>query len=316
MLSWKHFLMEGGGDGTGGDASSGAAGTDTGAAGTDTNGGTGSVDGDVSGHADTWFSGADTETAAFITNKGWNEDPLRAVASYQHLEKLHGKPADSVIELPRADDPEGQRAFWTKLGAPETAEGYELTAPEGQQLDPKYQEWARNKFHELGISADTAAALFAANNDYFNEAQAATAKDYEAQVVVDKQTLKDEWRDGHDKMMNRASTAAKQLGFPVDAVNAIEATMGYAKTMKLFADLGGKMTEDNFVSGDTSNGFKGELTPSEATAELEALKLDKNFTAALTDRTHPGHQAAVAKRRALINKAHPEQGSTESLIRA
>jgi hypothetical protein len=116
--------------------------------------------------------------------------------------------------------------------------------------------------------------------------------------------------------MGRASTAAKTLGFPVDAVNAVEAAIGYGATMKLFANLGGKMVEDKFVSGDTSNSFTGELTPAEAASELETLKLDKNFTAALTDGTHGGHKAAIAKRRALMEKAFPQQGNTEGLIRA
>jgi hypothetical protein len=303
--------MEGEDDGTSGDASSGESGTGNDTAGNDT-GGDNSGD---SGHADTWFKGADTDTAAFITNKGWNDDPLRAVASYQHLEKLHGKPADSLIELPRADDPEAQKAFWEKMGAPTEAAGYKFEAPEGQQLDPKYETWARDKFLELGIPAEKAAALFHANNEYYNANQAEIAKEYEQKVVVDKAALKEEWRDGHDKMLNRASTAAKSLGFTVDALNAVEAAIGYGATMKLFANIGGKMTEDNFVSGDESNSFNGELTPAEAASELETLKLDKNFTSALTDGTHAGHKAAIAKRRALMEKAFPQQGGTEGLPR-
>lgn len=312
MLASKWYLMEGEGDGTSGDAGSGTGDTGTGTAGDDT-GGTGGGDG---GHADTWFKGADTETAAFITNKGWNDDPLRAVASYQHLEKLHGKPADSLIELPRQDDPEAQKAFWEKMGAPTAAEGYKFEAPEGQQLDPKYETWARDKFLELGIPADKAAALFHANNEYYNASQAEVEKEYEQTVAADKIALKEEWRDGHDKMMGRASTAAKTLGFPVEALNAVEAAIGYGATMKLFANLGGKMTEDTFVSGDESNSFSGELTPAEAASELETLKLDKNFTSALTDGTHAGHKAAIAKRRGLMEKAFPQTGTTEGLIRA
>lgn len=315
MLFHKWFLMEGEGDGTSGgegDGTGGAGdGTGTGDAGTAGDG----TAGEGAGHADTWFKGADSDTAAFITNKGWNDDPLRAVASYQHLEKLSGKDPSTIIELPRQDDPEAQKAFWQKLGAPEAADGYKFEAPEGQQLDPSYEAWARETFLELGIPADKGAELFARNNKYHLDGQESTAKDYEQRVVADKTSLKEEWRDGHDKMMNRASVAAKTLGFPADAVNAIEATIGYGATMKLFANLGGKMTEDGFVSGDESNGFKGELTPAEAASELETLKLDKNFTSALTDRTHAGHQAAIAKRRALMQKAFPQEGNTEGMLR-
>ena len=332
MLEAKYFLMEGEGDGASG-TGSGGDGTGSGNAGDGTgsgnagdgsgNAGDGSGAGDGTGgdgtgagkHADTWFGKADEDTAAFITNKGWNEDPLRAVESYRHLEKLSGKDPEKLIELPREDDPEGQKAFWQKLGAPETADKYELTAAEGQELDPDYVTWARETFLELGIPADKAKALFEKNNARFNATQDAIAEEYETKVTADKEALKTEWRDGHDKMMHRANNAAKILGIPADAIDAIEATMGYGATMKLFANLGTKMSEDNFVSGDGGPGFKGESTPAEALAELDTLKLDLNFSKAITDRTHPGHTAAVEKRRALMTKAYPSTVSTDGVIR-
>jgi hypothetical protein len=83
-------------------------------------------------------------------------------------------------------------------------------------------------------------------------------------------------------------------------IDAIESQIGYANTMKFFANLGVKLGEDNFESGDGSPRFNGTMTPDEAKAEWAKFSADPSNKAALFDNQHPGHKAAKARQTELF----------------
>jgi lysophospholipase L1-like esterase len=107
-------------------------------------------------------------------------------------------------------------------------------------------------------------------------------------------------------MMGRAKAAATTLGFTPELVDAIEKHVGYAKTYKLLAEMGGKLGEDNLRTVDSKTpGFEGKMTPDEAKAEWGAKQLDPNFMAALKDKTHPGHKGAQEVQNRLFKVMYP-----------
>jgi hypothetical protein len=76
--------------------------------------------------------------------------------------------------------------------------------------------------------------------------------------------------------------------------------------MKMFADLGKRTGEDSFIlGGDKGRGMGGGLTPDEAKAEWEAMKLDPNAIKALGDTQHPGHEGMKKKQAALFKVMYP-----------
>ena len=126
MKGLQEFYLNTEGGGEAGDSSGGAVPSDGGSVGADVSTSEHvNPDGGVVPEAPatensaegTWFEKATPEQAAFIKNKGWGDDPLRAIAGYRELEKFVGKDPERVLELPREDDPEGAAAFWQKLGA-------------------------------------------------------------------------------------------------------------------------------------------------------------------------------------------------------
>lgn len=64
--------------------------------------------------------------------------------------------------------------------------------------------------------------------------------------------------------------------------------------------LGGRMAEAELV-GPKQPGLGGARA--EAAAELAGLEADRDFRAALLDRSHPEHRAALARRSALARRA-------------
>lgn len=254
-----------------------------------------------------WHGMTDPEAAAFVQNKGWTS-PADVIKSYQGAEKLIGRDPNTLLVVPRADDPEGFRAVMQKLGLPESPDKYEFAKPDGLPVDPGYEKWSRDTFHKLGLPAPVVKQLTAEHNAYVKSVVEAQEKEYAQKVAADKQALIAEWRDGHERMMNAAQSAAKNLGFTGEMIDAMEKSVGYAATMKFFANLGQKMGEDGFVtSGDGKPGKFGQgLTPAEAKSEWDAMKADPVMSKALFDPSHPAHAQAKEKQARLFKTMYPD----------
>jgi len=252
-----------------------------------------------------WHGITDPDAAAYVANKGWT-NPAEVVKSYQGAEKLIGRDPNTLLVMPRADDPAGFRAVMAKLGLPETADKYEFDTPAGVTPDAGYVAFAKGAFHKIGLTAAQAKDLTREHNAYVGGVLAEQENTYNLAVDTDKKALLAEWKGGHERMMNAAQTAAKTLGFEQPTIDAMEKSIGYAKTMKFFAELGKKMGEDGFVTGgDKGRAFGVSLTPAEAKADWETLKSDPVVAKALFDTTHPGHANAVAKQKALFALMYP-----------
>jgi len=252
-----------------------------------------------------WHGLTAPEDVAYITNKGW-QNPADMFKSYRGVETLVGRDPSTLIPMPKADDPAGLRAVFAKLGMPETPAKYEFDSPKDMKLDDNYLTWARENFHKVGLTASQAKSLTTEHNAYVKSVLDKQVKDYNLSVTSDKQALLAEWGDGHERKMAAASAAAKNLGFDQPLVDAIEQTIGFAKTMRFFSQLGEKLGEDSFLSGGTKTSGFGGVTPEEAKSQWNAMKTDPVTVAALKDKMNPGHAAALEKQTRLFKLMHPE----------
>lgn len=289
---------QGGGAGAGdAGAGSGGSGNNTGANGA---GGQG-----TGGTAPAWHGLTEAADVAYVQTKGWKAAP-DIYKSYRGVETLIGRDPSTLLAIPRADDPAGQRAVFARLGMPESADKYDIVAPEG--ANDAYKSWVKETFHKAGLTAAQAKALSTANTEYVKTQADEAVKAYERAVQTDKATLLSEWRGGYERQMNAAQTAVKALGFTADMIDAMEETQGYAATMKFFAAIGQKLGEDSFVSGTdkSGGGFGAQSTPAEAKVEWEKMKADPVQAVALRDNQHPGHEAAKLKQTQLFQIMFPQ----------
>jgi hypothetical protein len=243
-----------------------------------------------------WHGLTDPDAAAYITNKGWAA-PADIVKSYQGVEKLIGRDPSTLITMPRMDDPEGVKSVFQKLGLPESPDKYDMAVglPKGAKPDEGFAKTMQSILHKSNVTDSQAKTLVAEWNTMQTAARDQAAKDYELNVAADKQSLLDEWRGGHDRMMNRAKTAATTLGFTPELIDSIEKSLGYAGTYKLLAEMGGKLGEDTLVTPNKNTDFGTTLTPDEAKNQLATARSDPNHIAALKDKSHPGHKMAQEK---------------------
>lgn len=258
------------------------------------------------GAAAPWHGITEPEIASYVENKGWKA-PADVIKSYQGAEKLIGRDPSTLLPIPRADDPAGFRSVMAKLGLPETPDKYEFAKAEGITPDEGYVGWAKSAFHKVGMTAAQVKELTAEHNAYVAAQLKQQETDYNLAVEADKKALLAEWKGGHERMMTAAKTAVAALGFTQPMIDAMERTVGYAATMKHFAELGQKLGESSFSSGtQKTNTFGPTMAPAEAKAEWEKMKADPVMIAALKDTNHPNHKSAKEKQTQLFAVMYPE----------
>ncbi len=283
MYKRGHFLMaEAGGDG----GTGGTGGTGTGA--------TGATE-------KPWTEGFDADTLGYVTNKQWS-GPADVLKSYRNLEKLHGVPAEKLVKVPDPEDVEGWKQAYQRLGAPDTADKYDIPLPK-EGGDEAYAKWARETFHGAGLNVRQAKAVVEAHNKYMAEHAAAQATKYQESVAADEAALKGEWKADYEANMAAAKRAAAAFGWTGETIDKLEKALGYPALMKMAHEMGKRLgTDDGFVEGDGGNGGGG--TPSSsagAIARIAELRKDKAFCA----RFAAGDAEAKAEMKRLHAVAYP-----------
>lgn len=249
------------------------------------------------GGAAPWYGQADEATAAYITNKGW-DNPIKAIESYRNLEKFAGG-SKNLLEIPGPDaEPSKLDEFYNRLGRPDAPEKYDLKVPEGGS--PELTDWFKQTAHKHGLTTKQAGALYSEWNAKSGEtmqSMEAEARQQSEKAIGD---LKKEWGQGFDKQIDMGKRAVTALGFDQPTLSAYEAKLGTADMLKLFAKLGSKMGEDSFEDGNRGGGSGFGTTPAEARQQIADLKSDKQFM----DAYMKGSTEHVNKMRRLMESAN------------
>lgn len=284
-----------GGAGTASGVQTGAAGAQAGAG-----AGTGTANSGAVPTAD-WTSSFNEDSKGYATNKGW-KDPSQLLDSYRNLEKLQGVPQEQLLKLPKSDEPDtAWDSIYKRLGRPDTAEGYKLEVPKGQ--DPAFSKQASEWFHKLGLSEKQGQNLTKMWNEYQANQGTAGKEAFNAQIHQQAANLKKEWGAAHEQNVAIAKRAAREFGVDAKTLDALDAAKGHDFTMKLLHSMGSKMGEATFHAGNGGAAdSNGPLTPAQAQAQIKALKGDPGFSKKYIE----GDHGARAKMERLHQFAYPE----------
>lgn len=221
-----------------------------------------------------WHSSiTDASLSGYIETKGFKDLPALA-ESYRNLEKLRGVPENELARIPKEGDAEAWNAFYSRLGRPESADGYSLPIPDGDAGE--FAKVAAEWMHEAGLTP-AQAQLLAGKNNEFLAAQLKAAQD-QAAVESDRQMseLKTEWGQAYEQNTEIARRAAKQFGLSEDMLSGIEDAIGTKQMMVLFNNIGqglGEHKAHGIGSGDSS--FK--LSPAAAQERIKQLQGDPEW---------------------------------------
>lgn len=238
-------------------------------------GGAGGTSGGSKGDADSfnWMDTLDDDTKGYVANKGF-KDINAVVKSYQHIEKKLGGDAESLVRIPgESASADEVNQFYNKIGRPETADQYEF--PEG---DKAFQDRLKNIFHGAGVTGKQAQHIVAEYDKYATEVAQQQQESMQLKITEGDRELRTEWGAAYDKNEDLAARAAVALGVTPDQITGLEETMGHAAVMKMFHNIGSKISEDDFEGGNRPN---GALSPAEAKQMIAELKSNKEFSSRL-----------------------------------
>lgn len=251
---------------------------------------------------DAWTANLTDMQKGMLESKGFKELGT-LVDSYGNLEKLKGVPAEQLVQIPQkamADDPEAWSAYFSKLGRPEKAEEYDLKFPDGEKADEKLVGWAKDTFHNLGLSKKQGEGFIEKWNEYVTNMAAETTEASKHQAMEAETQLKTKWGLAYAKNKQVAENAAKQFGVDAENFSKIASAMGTTQAVEFFHKVGAAMGEGNFITGDSTQA--GLKSPEAAQYEINQLMNDKDFGKKLID----GDLDATSKWDRLHKMAYPQ----------
>lgn len=255
-----------------------------------------------------WYSGFDEDTQGWMENRGLtkmdsNAALENAIKGFRNAEKYVGTPHEKLLTLPDFDksDKVELDQFYAKLGRPDSADKYNITVPEGQSTD--FADFAKTMFHEAGLTDRQAQTLNEKWNEYVASMEGSQVEQYQENLKQQDAALRKEWGEAYDDQIDKAKSAAREFGLQENQIDAMEKALGFDGLMKFMSNIGSKLGEDTFITGDGGGGnFNGKLTPGGAQARIKQLQGDRDWSAKYI----AGNIEARAEMDKLMKAAYPD----------
>ena len=232
-----------------------------------------------------WWDGSDAETVGYIQNRGLDKGDaktaaLAAIKSHREAEKFLGAKAEDLVRIPKdGNDATGWKTVHSRLGVPAEAKDYDFADVkfgDGSPLKADFAEFLQKTFHANNVSKSAAAGVAKEVVSYLEKLGENNESDAAAKLAIEEDTLKKEWSFNYNQNKIVAENAARALGVTEDELNTLEKSVGYARVMEMFRNIGEKIGEDKFVRNGAPGG-KGAMTIAQATDQLETLKQDRSW---------------------------------------
>lgn len=208
--------------------------------------------------------------------------------------------ADKLVMPNDSSSDEEKAEFFSKIGRPDTPEGYEFkkidpnSLPKGLDANPEFEKAFANKAFELGLSKDQANQL----RDWHQELVMGSHRDVDAETQEEfeksSSALKKEWGMAYQANVDLANKVLIKFDPQLTLVD-----MGLGNNpslIKMFAAIGKSMSEDSFIAGEA------EKTPGNAQSEINAILGDPKNPYFVKD--HPQHNDMVAKVARYFEQKH------------
>lgn len=221
-----------------------------------------------------WYSGFQDESLrGYMEVKGF-KDPSALADSYRNLEKLRGVPENELLRLPKEGDADAWNQFYSRLGRPEKADGYQLPVPEGD--DGAFSKAAAEWMHAAGLSPAQATMLAEKNNEFL-ASQLQAHQEQIAHLQEQEMTqLKSEWGQAFEQNTEIAKRAARQFGIGEEVMNRLEEGMGTKGLLEFFHNIGSKLGEHK-IEGMGNGVGEFKLSPSAAKEQINMLMQDREW---------------------------------------
>lgn len=246
--------------------------------------------------------------ATWMEGEGWTPElkadktlgkyksPADLAVAHVNLSKMLG----NRVEVPTDQTPPEQaQVFWSKLGVPESPEGYEAPKlPEGYTLDTGMVDGFRKVALDAKITKSGADKLMS----WYVEQELIRQTSLQAEFAQEKEegmkALRNEWGAAADQNIGLCQRVVAQFGGADFQAALNETGAGNdPRVVKFLAKIGRVMAEDGLVEVATVG-----TKPNEAQAKITAIMNDKKH--AYWDADSPGHKQAVVEMSQLYELVH------------
>jgi plasmid replication initiation protein len=245
--------------------------------------------------ASEWVS---DEYKSFADNKGWkNSDDV--LKSYVNLEKQIGQ---DRVALPNEGDDVAEWEGWSKLGTPETADGYELNVPQGyEEYSSDLSDWFRQEAHAAKVPASMAQRLHDAYVQRMMDGQSNSVLDQQRQFEDWGNEIKKEYGTAYDEKVGMARRAVRAFGSDNLSNMLNDTGLGnHPEMIRAFAKIGAELsTSRQFKDSEEAGSFS--MTPENARAEIARIRSHSG----LTNKGDPEHRVLNDRLTQLYEIAHP-----------
>ena len=196
-----------------------------------------------------WYDGFDLpdEYVGTIQNKSWNS-PADAIKSYIELERFKGADEKSLVKIPKGDDEDGWKSVFNKLGRPEDPDGYVFNVDKDAGISEDEVKWFKKSLHDMGVRGDKATRFFddlVGRVTEMSKTESEAAEQAQSEEIGE---LKKRWGQKFDERVELANRALRDAGVDDDMIGTITGTIGYAKTIEVFANIGQKINGDTVIT--------------------------------------------------------------------
>lgn len=247
---------------------------------------------------------AQKELGSRIRIPGPDASPEAKQDFLSKLDKVEG-----VTRLPDPNDKASVDAFFSKLGRPESPDGYKFELPQGVEANPAILGEFKSLAHNLGLNNQQADALV--KFEIEREQRVATAM--QAQAVESKNILNEVWGKEFDTRQKLGKSVVEHFGtkYPEAAKELLTTAVGNNPILLMMAaELGKAYKETGVIKGDSAvaDGF----TPEEAKARIAEINANPNHPANPLFRgqiSEKVRQAALAEKAKLFEAANPKRST-------
>lgn len=242
------------------------------------------------GNPPAWFAGADPELLGHIQAKGL--DKLDATAAAMEASRQHrqaqqfiGAAPEQLMKLPKdANDPDGWREVWKRLGAPDDAAGYEFEGVDVGDVTGSLVDALRATSAGVNLPKGAASAVAKGMAEWVNK----QTTDFQASVAENKEqaeaALKKSWGQGHQEFQFYAAQGkqalatrlGERLAPQLDAALDHLASFGFGEVaQEILHRVGNGLKEDSFKGG--AGGAPQAMNKDMAQARLTSLMTDRQW---------------------------------------
>lgn len=237
-----------------------------------------------------------------------------ALKSYANLEKSLG--SSNKVTIPSENASKEEIAlFRSKLGVPESPDGYKIERPEGLPDELWGQDRVtsfQTKAHELGLSAKQATELAKWQAEHVGGDYKQTLENVAAQREATVTELKKDWGNSFEANVALAEKGAAAAGLTPEVLRSTPELSNNPHFIRAMQAVAMKLGEDRGAAATIRGGSAGSIainTPEAAQAEISRIRMDKGHAYNNPQASARDKQAAVDYVARLYTIKNPELSS-------